>query len=82
MDQLEHRYKRRLETLQANLTDSAFSPLYDEDAQRRRLLREVIRQEREALIDLRDHAQIHNEVVHLILRELDLEELRLWTQRL
>lgn len=81
VDQLVHRYKRRLETLQANMTDSAFSPLYDEDAQRRRLLREAIRRERQALIQLRDDGQIHNEVVHLILRELDLEEMRLRTQR-
>jgi hypothetical protein len=80
--QLERRYQRRLETLKANLADSAYSPLYNEDDQRRRLLRDVIFKEREALITLRDKGEIHNEVMHLIMRELDLEEMRLWTQRL
>jgi len=82
VNQLERRYLRRLETLQANLSNSAFSPLFDEDAQRRRLLRAVIHEERQALVGLRDDGKIHNDVMHLVMRELDLEELRLWTQRL
>lgn len=82
LDDLVRRYQRRLNVLEANLTDQAFSPLFDEDNRQRRLLRDVLDKEREALIRLRDDGKIHNEVVHLILRELDLEDLRLRTQRL
>jgi hypothetical protein len=38
--------------------------------------------ERKALLDLRSHGVIHDEIFHAIGRELDLEELRLKTQRI
>jgi len=82
IDSLEKRYGHRLKILESNLTDQPYSPLVDEDQRLRRLLREVVRLEREALVGLRRGGEIHDEVFHLISRELDLEELRLRTERL
>jgi CPA1 family monovalent cation:H+ antiporter len=82
IDSLEKRYSRRLKVLESNLTDQPFSPLVDEDQRLRRLLRDVVRLEREALMNLRRAGEIHDEVFHRIARELDLEELRLRTERL
>jgi monovalent cation/hydrogen antiporter len=76
------RYERRLETLKANLAPEAFSPFSLEDHQFRRLMRELLKWERQALENLRQGGEIHDEVFHTVARELDLEELRLHTQRL
>jgi monovalent cation/hydrogen antiporter len=81
-EQMRARYQRRRDTLQSNLTPQAFSPLVTEDQQHRRLLRDLIRWERTALEQLRQVGEIHDEIFHGIARELDLEELRLRTQRL
>jgi len=82
LDALVERYQRRLQTLESNLSDAAYSPLFDEDAKMRRLLREVIRHERQTLVLERDSGHIHNDVFHQLFRELDLEEMRLRTPRL
>lgn len=78
---LRKRYERRKQIYEANLQEQAFTPLFDEDQLRRRLMRDVLKHEREALVRLRDGNQIHNEVFSQVVRELDLEELRLYTQR-
>jgi len=82
LDQVISRYERRLQVLEANLMDAAYSPLFDEDSQRRRLLNEILRREREAILQQRDAGLIHNEVFHQLLRELDLDDMRLHSQRL
>lgn len=76
------RYQRRLETLRSNLSPQAFSPMIAEDQQLRRLLRDLIKWERGAIEDLRRGGEIHDEIFHALARELDLEELRLRSQRL
>jgi CPA1 family monovalent cation:H+ antiporter len=48
---------------------------------RNRVRREVVDAEREAVIGLRDEGVIGDDVMHKIERELDLEEVRLETQR-
>ncbi len=82
VEEMEHHYQKRLVFLESNLSNTAFSPLYVEDTQKRRLLREIISAERRAILRLRDDNTIHNEVFHQLTRELDLEDLRLRTQRL
>jgi monovalent cation/hydrogen antiporter len=79
--QVAERYRRRVRTLESNLSSQAYSALVDEDQQLRRLLRHVLTLERSALIALRSTGEIHDEVFHLVSRELDFEELRLRTQR-
>jgi len=82
VEHMRDRYVRRLQTLQANLTPQAFSPMNVEDQKLRRLLRDLLKWERGALERLRKEGEIHDEVFHSLARELDLEELRLLTQRL
>jgi monovalent cation/hydrogen antiporter len=52
------------------------SPSADPDAYRR-LRRELLRVERDAVIGLRDRGAINDDVLHRIERDLDLDELRL-----
>jgi CPA1 family monovalent cation:H+ antiporter len=82
IEQLRDRYNRRVQTFESNLAKQPFSQLFDEDMHIRRVLRETIDVERRALIGLRSRGGIHDEVFHEINRELDLEELRLKTDRI
>jgi CPA1 family monovalent cation:H+ antiporter len=79
--QVEGRYRKRLGTLESNLKDQPYSVLFDEDQRLKRLLADALAIERKALIGLRKDGKIHDEVFHLLSRELDLEDLRLRTQR-
>jgi monovalent cation/hydrogen antiporter len=82
VERMKVRYQRRQETLRANMSPEAFSPISLEDQQQRLLLRDLLQWERSALEKLRQGGEIHDEVFHSLARELDLEELRLTTQRL
>lgn len=79
---LRERYERRLKTIEPNLSENAYSSINLEDQRLRRLLQNVIRQERKALQALRMQGTIHDEVFHALSYELDLEDLRLTTPRL
>src|SRR5262249_14795284 len=52
------RYERRIETFEANLEPSGFSPLFDEDQSLRRLTRTLLKTEREELANLRQKERI------------------------
>jgi len=82
LDFFKGRVERRLKAIETSLEPAAFSSLLGEEIIQRRLLREMIDAERKALVDLRTHDKIHDEVFHLINRELDVEDLRLKTQRI
>jgi Na+/H+ antiporter len=82
LDRVRSRYSRRLDTLRSNLSPQAFSPIVAEDQQMRRLMRDLIKWERGALENLRRGGEIHDEIFHSLARELDIEELRLRSQRL
>jgi CPA1 family monovalent cation:H+ antiporter len=82
LEQIQTRYERRVRIFESNLKDQPYSELFDEDRHTRQLLRDMIQLERESLIKLRHEGAIHDEVFHTIARELDLEELRLKTQRI
>lgn len=82
IEQMRRRYERRLEVLSANSELQAFSPLDVDDQQRRRLLSDLIRRERAELELQRKAGSIHDEVFHSLAHELDLEELRLHSQRI
>lgn len=79
---LRGRYERRRQVLESNLSERAFSPLFDEEQLQRRLMRQTLTWERQALVALRQRGDIHDEVFHSLSREIDLEDLRLRTQRL
>lgn len=81
VEELRTRYERRLQVFEANLNEQAYTPIFLEDQQRRRLMREVLKHERSALVELRNNNSIHNEVFSQVTRELDLEDLRLLTER-
>jgi CPA1 family monovalent cation:H+ antiporter len=82
LKQVEQRYRKHITTYQSNLTDQPFSELFDEDQKLRMLMKEIIQIERKALVDLRVKAAIHDEVFHMLSREIDLEEFRLKTHRI
>jgi CPA1 family monovalent cation:H+ antiporter len=82
IQQLRGRYARRVQVFETNLTETPYSQLFDEDMHVRSILRETIDLERQALLRLRAQGAIHDEVFHSISRELDLEELRLKTDRI
>ncbi len=82
ISQLRTRYARRVQIFEGNLSDTPYSQLFDEDLHVRRVLRETIDLERRALLGLRSQGAIHDEVFHGINRELDLEEMRLKTDRI
>ncbi|MEA2621693.1 MAG: monovalent cation/hydrogen antiporter [Chloroflexota bacterium] len=74
IETLESKYRHRLEHFSENEDGR------DEDQERiehRAILSSVIGAEREAVIGLRDSGAINDDVLRLIERELDLEELRL-----
>lgn len=82
LEQMRRRYERRIRTFESNLKAEPYSELFEDDREARLLLRDMIELERGALIKLRNDGAIHDEVFHTIARELDLEDLRLGTQRL
>jgi CPA1 family monovalent cation:H+ antiporter len=77
VEAVRKRYESLLKKFEANLDPKAFSPLVDEDQRLRRLLREVIGAERQALSELRQKDSVHDDVFHGLQAELDVEELRL-----
>jgi NhaP-type Na+/H+ or K+/H+ antiporter len=77
--QLQERYDRRLKTIRSNLEPTPFSSLFDEDQILRKLTHEVLAQERKSLNDMRKHGEVHEEIFHALVQELDLEEMRLKT---
>ena len=64
IEALRERYARRLETIEPNLSENAYSSFINEDEQIRRLLQSALNREREALQTLRRSGAIHDEVFH------------------
>lgn len=77
--QLQERYQRRLKTIRSNLEPTPFSSLMDEDQVIRRLTQEALAAERESLNEMRAKGEMHDEIFHALVQELDLEEMRLKT---
>ena len=76
LDRLRQRFeaRKRRDATRAGIIDDG----REEDAvARRRVMRQVLRAQRRALVQLRNSGQISNDVMHLIERELDLEESQL-----
>ena len=76
LDRLRQRFesrKRRDATLAGMMDDGRESDV----VARRRVMRELLQAQRRTLIDLRNAGQISNDVMHLLQRELDLEESQL-----
>jgi hypothetical protein len=76
------RFERRLRTIRSNVAETAVSTLIGEDLAIRRMTKESIEEERRVLGELRRRREIHDEVFHQLNYELDIEEMRLRTQRL
>jgi len=73
-DKVRERYAHQLEYLPASLDPAEIDR--EHVATKDRVFREVIRAQRQALIDLRNRGVIGDEALHRIERDLDLEELR------
>jgi len=82
VDSFRARFERRLRTIRSNVAETAVSTLIGEDLAIRRMTKESIEEERRVLGDLRRRREIHDEVFHQLNYELDIEEMRLRTQRL
>lgn len=82
IEQFRARFERRLSTIRSNVAETAVSSLDQEDWAIRRMSRESIEAERGVLADLRRRGAIHDEVFHHLSQELDIEDMRLRTQRL
>jgi CPA1 family monovalent cation:H+ antiporter len=76
------RFERRLSTIRSNVEENAVSTIQHEDIALRRMTRESIDAERTVLAELRRGGEIHDEVFHQLAYELDIEDMRLRTQRL
>lgn len=81
LDPMITRWDAKLASLRSNLKDEGFSGLFSEEQTLRRVTREMIQVERDAIRRLRRQNQIHDEIFHLISRELDIEDLRLRSTR-
>jgi CPA1 family monovalent cation:H+ antiporter len=75
VDQLRTMYAHRAEHLPSD--DGPIEELDQELVEHTRIRRAVIDAERYAIIDLRDRGVISDEVLRLLERDLDLEELRM-----
>jgi CPA1 family monovalent cation:H+ antiporter len=80
--QLNENYMNRTRTLRTNLEDIAYSEISPLDQQKRQVSKNILKIKRQALNELRINGAIHDEVFQRLLRELDLEDLRLKTQRI
>jgi CPA1 family monovalent cation:H+ antiporter len=81
LDPFRARFERRLRTIRPNVAETAASTISEEDLVLRRMTRESIEAERGVLVDLRRRGEIHDEVFHHLAYELDIEDMRLRTQR-
>lgn len=79
LELLRTRYERRLQTVRSNLEPAPFSPLVDEDQFLRKITGEALAAERKMLNQMRLNGEVHEEIFHALVQELDLEELRLKT---
>jgi Na+/H+ antiporter len=66
--------RRRLKTRGGYLEDDGVE---DRSLAYQRLVRELLQAQRQAIVRLRNHGQISNDVMHRVERELDLEDTRL-----
>jgi CPA1 family monovalent cation:H+ antiporter len=76
--QIEQKHK----VIKSQLYEMPYSLLTQEFVARKRLLIAALESERETLIMLRKSGQIHEEVFHLLVEELDIEEIRARSLRL
>lgn len=71
-----NKLQRRLNTIKTQLEENPYSTLGDEYLIIKRLTMAAIQSEKEILIQLRRGGEIHDEVFHRLLDELDIEEMR------
>jgi CPA1 family monovalent cation:H+ antiporter len=76
LERVRERYVTRLQRYQARLRDDRVCLHEERAAAVRRLRCELLKAERQAVLDLRDREVINDEVMRDIERDIDLEELR------
>jgi monovalent cation/hydrogen antiporter len=76
LDRIRQRFesRKRRDATRAGIIDDGRE---DDAVARRRVMREVLQAQRRTLIQLRNSGQISNDVMHLLERELDIEESQL-----
>jgi CPA1 family monovalent cation:H+ antiporter len=77
VDQLRERYRFAADRFAPGANGAGPDDQHLSPEAYRRLRRDLLRVERDAVIGLRDRGEINDEVLHRIERDLDLEELRL-----
>ena len=76
-ERLQGSYRFRVNRFQSRLDDDADDGIEERSAAFQRLRRELLEAERSAIIELRSAGHIDDEVMHLVERDLDLEDARL-----
>jgi len=75
-DEFKTQIQRRIEIIQTQLQANPYSTLNSEYFAIKKLTMAAIESEKETLIKLRKSGEIQDEIFHLLLDELDLEEMR------
>ncbi len=73
--------ERRRRTIESQLTETPYSTLSKEYYVIKRLALLATRKERNILLELRKMGKIHDDTFHLLLDEVDLEEVRIRSVR-
>jgi hypothetical protein len=75
-NEFKKQINRRLTIIRTQLEDTPYSTLVSEYFAIKKLALTAITAEKETLINLRKSGEIHDEVFHRLLEEIDVEEVR------
>jgi CPA1 family monovalent cation:H+ antiporter len=82
VNEFRNQIERRMKVVSTQISDTPFSTLTDEYTALRKLLQMSFSIERKILLNLRKQGDISDHVFHLLLDELDFEEMRAKTLRI
>lgn len=80
-DELRRQVERRIDTIKTQLNETPYSTLNPEYQAVKKLTLAAISSEKQTLFKLRKLGEINDEVFHMLLEELDIEEMRANTLR-
>lgn len=76
LEEFKKQFDRRLRVIETQLEDTPYSVLNAEYTAMKKLALTALESERQTLLQLRKMGEIHEEVFHSLMDELDIEELR------
>lgn len=80
--ELRNQIQRKIDVLHTQISDAPYSTLNTEYLALKRLTLVALQGEKQALISLRKEGELHDEIFHVLLNELDLEEVRVKSIRM